>query len=110
MRARRSRAPSATSLSTPSTSCSACVFCQPIFKTATERADLLQQPRSHFPFIDRIFADAGYQGLKMAETIAAKERSTLEIVRPCDFHRLVVLPKRWIVERSSGVDQPKSKT
>ena len=29
----------------------------------------------------------------------------LQIVRRCDRHRFVVLP-RWIVERTLGVDQP----
>jgi transposase len=62
--------------------------------------DLLQQARHRFPFIERIFADAGYQGPKMATTIAATGSWTMEIVRRCDLHRFVVLPKRWIVERS----------
>jgi putative transposase len=59
--------------------------------------DLLQQTRRRFPFIERIFADAGYQGPKMAATIAATGSWTMEIVRRCDLHRFVVLPKRWIV-------------
>ena len=62
--------------------------------------DLLRQARCRFPFIERIFADAGYQGPKMAKTIAATGCWTMEIVRRCDLHRFVVLPKRWIVERS----------
>ena len=62
--------------------------------------DLLRQARRRFPFIERIFADAGYQGPKMATTIGATGSWTMEIVRRCDLHRFVVLPKRWIVERS----------
>ena len=62
--------------------------------------DLLQQARRRFPFIERIFADAGYLGPKMATTIAATGSWKMEIVRRCDLHRFVVLPKRWIVERS----------
>lgn len=62
--------------------------------------ELLQKARRRFPFIERIFADAGYQGPKMAKTIAATGTWTMEIVRRCDLHRFVVLPKRWIVERS----------
>jgi transposase len=64
-----------------------------------EARDLLLQAR-RFPFIERILADAGYQGPKMATTIAATASWTMEIVRCCDLHRFVVLPKRWIVERS----------
>jgi transposase len=53
-----------------------------------------------FPFIERLIADAGYQGPKMAATVAATGTWTLEIVRRCDRHRFVVLPRRWIVERT----------
>jgi transposase len=63
-------------------------------------SDLLRDVRRRFPFIERIFADAGYQGSKMAKTIAATGRWKIEIVKRCDLHRFVVLPKRWIVERT----------
>jgi transposase len=60
--------------------------------------DLLQQARRRFPFVERIFADAGYQGPKWAKTIAATGTWTMEIVRRCDLHRFTMLPKRWIVD------------
>jgi transposase len=62
--------------------------------------DLLRRARRRFPFIERIFADAGYQGPKMAATIAATGNWKIEIVKRSDHHRFVVLPKRWIVERT----------
>ena len=62
--------------------------------------DLLRRVRRRFPFIERIFADAGYQGPKMAKTIAATGNWKIEIVKRTDLHRFVVLPKRWIVERT----------
>ena len=61
---------------------------------------LLREARRRFPFIERIFADAGYQGPKMAKVVAATGCWKLEIVKRSDLHRFVVLPKRWIVERS----------
>jgi transposase len=45
-------------------------------------------------------ADAGYQGSKMAKMIAAAGRWKIEIVKRCDLHRFVILPKRWLVERA----------
>ena len=57
---------------------------------------LLCRTRRLFPFIERIFADGGYQGQKTANAVAW----TLEIVKRSDLHRFVVLPKRWIVERT----------
>ena len=42
---------------------------------------LLAQARRRFPFIERIFADAGYQGPKMARTVAATGSWKIEIVK-----------------------------
>lgn len=61
---------------------------------------VLRTARRLFPFIDRIFADAGYQGPKMAKAVADTGCWTIEIVKRSDAHRFVVLPKRWIVERT----------
>jgi len=60
----------------------------------------LLRVRRRFPFIEKIFADAGYQGPKMKNTIAATGKWKIEIVKRTDLHRFVVLPKRWIVERT----------
>ena len=62
--------------------------------------ELLRTARRSFPFITRIFADAGYQGPKMAKVVADTGRWTIVIVKRSDAHRFVVLPKRWIVERT----------
>jgi transposase len=62
--------------------------------------DLLRQARRRFPFIELIFADGGYQGPKMAKTVAATGCWKIEIVKRSDLHRFVILPKRWIVERT----------
>ena len=61
---------------------------------------LLCRTRRLFPFIERIFADGGYQGEKTANAVAKTGAWTLEIVKRSDLHRFVVLPKRWIVERT----------
>ena len=61
---------------------------------------LLREARRSFPFIERLIGDAGYQGRKMATVVARTGIWELQIVRRCDQHRFVVLPKRWIVERT----------
>ena len=61
---------------------------------------LLREARRTFPFIERVIGDAGYRGLKMEDAIARTGTWTLQIVRRCDRHHFVVLPKRWIVERT----------
>lgn len=59
-----------------------------------------RRTRRLFPFIERIFADAGYQGPKTAVIVAKTGCWKLEIVKRNELHRFVVLPKRWIVERT----------
>lgn len=59
-----------------------------------------KRTRALFPFIERIFADAGYQAKKTAQAVAAKGCWVLQIVKRSDAHRFVVMPKRWIVERT----------
>jgi len=61
---------------------------------------LLREARQTFPFVERVIGDAGYQSPKMEAAIARAETWSSEIVRRCDRHRFVVLPRRWIVERT----------
>ncbi len=62
--------------------------------------DLLRRTRRLFPSIERIFADGGYQGPKMAAAVANTGPWKLLIVKRTGLHRFVVLPKRWVVERT----------
>lgn len=52
------------------------------------------------PLIERIFADAGYQGPRAATAFTKTGSWALETVKRNELHRFVVLPKRWIVERT----------
>jgi transposase len=54
------------------------------------------------PFLLKLYADGGYQGAQFQEALAATlSRVNLEIVKRSDHApRFVVLPKRWIVERT----------
>lgn len=61
---------------------------------------LLREARKRFPFIERIVGDGGYQGPKMAGLVKQTGAWTLEIVKRSDIRGFVVLPKRWIVERT----------
>ena len=54
-----------------------------------------------YPFLLKLYADAGYQGPKFRQGLALVCRTIdVEIVRRCDTGQFVVLPKRWIVERT----------
>ena len=54
-----------------------------------------------YPFLLKLYADSGYQGARFQDGLrAACSQVNLEIVKRSDRHRFVVLPKRWIVERT----------
>jgi putative transposase len=65
---------------------------------------LLQASRRLFPFIERVFADGGYAG----ERVATATRIIVEIVaKSPDQIGFAVLPRRWVVERF--LDRPQRK-
>ena len=55
-----------------------------------------------YPFLLKLYADGGYQGAQFQEALGAiLKRVNVEIVKRSDqAQRFVVLPKRWIVERT----------
>ncbi len=62
---------------------------------------LIESVRESVPTLTRIYADGGYAGKKLAAAIAHIDGLVLEIVKRSDTAAgFVVLPKRWIVERT----------
>ncbi len=55
-----------------------------------------------FPFLLKLYADGGYQGPEFQRAVAKiMRRVNIEIVKRSDQAKgFLVLPKRWIVERS----------
>ena len=47
-----------------------------------------------------LFAGGGNQGLCVAKAAADTGNWVVEIVKRTDLHKFIVLPKRWIVERT----------
>jgi putative transposase len=64
------------------------------------RLVLDRRTRHRFPNIKCIFADNNYQGAGIAADIAKTGTWTLEVVKRTERYRFVILPKRWIVERT----------
>ncbi|MCH4023175.1 MAG: IS5 family transposase [Acetobacter sp.] len=57
--------------------------------------------RSLFPWLRHLIADGGYAGEKLRNGLAQIGQWTIEIIKRSDQARgFVVLPKRWIIERS----------
>src|ERR1700722_2251095 len=64
---------------------------------------VIESVRQTYPSLVKLFADGGYAGEKLSAAIAHIEGLAIEIVKRADAAKgLVVLPKRWVVERTSA--------
>lgn len=63
-------------------------------------SDLIERCRDAYPSLSRFFADGGYAGQKLQNAIAHLDRLAIEIVKRSDTGRFVILPRRWVVERT----------
>ena len=61
---------------------------------------LIERCRDAYPSLSRFFADGGYAGQKLQNAIAHLDRLAIEIVKRSDTGRFVILPRRWVVERT----------
>ncbi|MDJ0276262.1 IS5 family transposase [Sphingomonas sp. 2R-10] len=62
--------------------------------------DLIERCRDAYPSLGRFFADGGYAGPKLEAAIAHLDRLAIETIRRSDVRHFVVLPRRWVVERT----------
>ncbi|WP_329460568.1 IS5 family transposase [Streptomyces sp. NBC_01497] len=65
-------------------------------------ADMLPALRERFPAITRLWADGGYTGTLITWALAVLHLVVTVIRRSDDTSGLVVLPRRWVVERRFG--------
>ena len=59
----------------------------------------------HRPNLNRVknlLVDGGYSGEQFASAVKETIGSTVEVVKRNELHKFIVLPKRWVVERSFG--------
>ena len=62
---------------------------------------LLQAVRYRYPWLRHVFADSGYAGDKLRDALKGHGDWTLEIIkRPTAAKGFVLLPRRWVVERT----------
>jgi transposase len=62
---------------------------------------VLDKIRQRFPWLELIWADAGYNAHQVKDAVARSPGLRLEIVkRTDDIKGFVVLPRRWVVERT----------
>jgi transposase len=62
---------------------------------------VLQSIRRFYPFLRHVFADGGYAGNKLKDALKGKGEWTIEIIKRSDDQKgFVLLPRRWVVERT----------
>jgi transposase len=62
---------------------------------------LLESIRSAFPWLRHVFADAAYAGEKLRDALAGIGEWTIEVIKRSDAAKgFVLLPRRWVVERT----------
>ena len=71
----------------------------------TDRSGALQAIDRCSPNLERVesvLVDGGYTGQPFADGIKERLEATVQVVKRNELHAFVVLPKRWVVERSFG--------
>ena len=62
---------------------------------------VLKNIRGRFPWLSHIFADGGYAGDQFAGKVAKTGKWSIEIIKRSDAAKgFVLLPRRWVVERT----------
>ena len=52
--------------------------------------------------LQKVLVDGGYTGIKFANTIKILTGAEVEVVKRNELHKFIVMPKRWVVERTFG--------
>jgi transposase len=61
---------------------------------------LAKESKENLSAVLKMLVDGGYSGSKFATKIRNILKAEVEVVKRSDLHKFVVIPKRWVVERS----------
>ncbi|WP_458258763.1 IS5 family transposase [Spiroplasma endosymbiont of Dactylopius coccus] len=77
-----------------------------IYITTAEKTDrnsaiiMIENEKENLSKVQKILVDAGYTGEKFAFKIKTIINANVEVIKRNELHSFVLLPKRWVVERS----------
>jgi len=60
----------------------------------------IDRRRPNLELVESVLVDGGYTGQPFADGVMERIEATVQVVKRNELHAFVVLPKRWIVERS----------
>jgi transposase len=61
---------------------------------------MVKEAKKRLSKVKNMLVDGGYSGAKFAAKISEIIGASVEVVKRNELHKFVVLPKRWVVERS----------
>jgi transposase len=61
---------------------------------------MLEQAKNSLTDVTIIIVDAGYLGKPFAEQVNTLLGASVEVIKRNELHKFVVIPKRWVVERT----------
>ncbi|WP_447933230.1 IS5 family transposase [Wolbachia endosymbiont of Dactylopius coccus] len=67
---------------------------------ATSAMEMVEKAEKNLSEVKNILVDAGYTGENFATQIKTTIGATVEVIKRSELHTFIVLPKRWVVERS----------
>ena len=65
-------------------------------------AEMIALFRSRLTGVLKVLCDGGYTGEDFAKIIDELIGAAVEIAKRSDLHKFVVIPKRWVIERTFG--------
>jgi transposase len=71
----------------------------------TDRRGALEMLSKHAPKLSsvvKVLCDGGYTGEAFADAVTALLNAEVEVAKRSELHKFIVLPKRWVVERTLG--------
>ena len=63
---------------------------------------MFDRRRANLSQVQNVLVDGGYTGKPFATAVQSLLGASVEVVKRNELHTFVVLPKRWVVERSFG--------
>lgn len=64
--------------------------------------EMIESNKASLHCVLNILCDGGYTGQPFADAVKEAIGASVEIVKRNELHQFIVLPKRWVVERSFG--------
>jgi transposase len=64
--------------------------------------EMIKINRDNLSEVRKFLCDGGYSGENFAGSVREINGAPVEVVKRNELHKFVVLPKRWVVERSFG--------